>query len=183
MMLKASIAVITLAIGMSAEAPARAETGCPAAHRTAHHPARRAATRTVIVEEHYSHAPRAPAPPYYDGPAAPPEAYAPPPADIAYGAPDDYYEPILTSYGYGYGGYGGFGGYGRPRSGWYSHVGGGARWGGAGVAGPTVVRGASGFVRVRPGVVHVGPSIVRPSGSFGAARVGGQAMAGGGGRR
>jgi len=129
MMLKASIAVITLAIGMSAGAPARAETGCQAAHRTAHHPARRAATSTVIVEEHYSHAPRAPAPPYNDEPGAPPEAYAPPPADIAYGAPDDYYEPILTSYGYGYP-YGGYGGYGyrRPYSGWFRHTGGGANW-------------------------------------------------------
>lgn len=127
MMLKASIAMIALVIGVSAGAAARAETGCPAPHKTAHHPARHAATRTVIVEERYSHAPRAPAPPYYGEPGPPPEAYAPPPADIAYGAPDDYYQPILTSYGYG--GYGGYG-YRRP-SGWYRHTGGGANWNGA----------------------------------------------------
>lgn len=124
MMLKASITMIALVIGVSAGAVARAETGCPAAHKTARHPARHAATRTVIVEERYSHAPRAPAPSYYGEPGPPPDAYAP--ADIGYGAPSDYYAPILTSYGYG--GYGGYG-YGRP-SGWYRHTGGGANWNG-----------------------------------------------------
>lgn len=158
MMLKASGVVIALAIGVSAGAAAHAETGCPTAHKTARHPARQTAARTIIVEEHYVHAPRRPA--YAEEPSAPPEAYAPPPAEVAYGAPGDYYGPILTSYGYGGYGYGyGFGGR--------------TRWGG-----PFAGRGAPGFVHVRPGVVHVGPSVVRPSGFGGGARV---AMGGRGG--